>query len=162
MITTTGMLIAGLVTSMIGTGVMAYNSYQQGKAQQSLNNYNAAVSDQGALDAERDARIKATAQRHQSEQIKARQRTLFAHAGVVGGTGSPLMVQVAQAGELEMAALEQEQAGSAQAARLRTEGVLDRMAGKSARAGGTMGAVGTILQGTGNAASTWATYKGVK
>jgi hypothetical protein len=160
--TTAGLLIAGLVTTAVGTGITAYNQYQAGKAQQSLNNYNAAVNDQAALDAQRDSRIKATNQRHQAEKIKARQRALYAKAGVVSATGTPLLVQVAQAGELEMAALEVQQQGNAEAARLRTQGVLDRMAGKSARTAGNLGAVGTILQGAGQAAQIGIAYKGTK
>lgn len=159
---TTALLVASLVATAVGTGVSAYAANQAGKAQQSLNNYNAALSDQSAMDAARDSRIKANAQRAQAEKIKARQRALYAKAGVVSATGTPLMVQVAQAGELEMAALEQEQAGNAEAARLRSQAVLDRMSGSAARRAGNLNATATILQGIGSAASIGMSYKGAK
>lgn len=161
-VTTVGLLITGLVASLAGTGVSAYSAIQAGKAQQSLNNYNAALSDQSAMDAARDSRIKANAQRAQAEKIKARQRALYAKAGVVSATGTPLLVQVAQAGELEMAALEQEQAGNAEAARLRSQAVLDRMSGSAARRAGNLNATATILQGVGSAAQIGMAYKGAK
>ncbi len=159
---TTTLLIAALSATAVGTGVSAYNQYQAGKAQQKLNNYNAALNDQAALDAQRDARIKANAQRAQGERIKSRQRALYAKAGVVGATGTPLLVQVAQAGELEMAALEQEQAGNSEAARLRSQAVLDRMSGKIARRAGNLGAAATILQGVSSASQIGLAYKGGK
>lgn len=161
--TSTALLIAA-GASVVGAGVSAYSAAQQGKAQQSLNNYNAAVNDQAALDAQRDSRIKANVQRAQAQAIKARQRALYAKAGVVSATGTPLLVQVEQAGELEMAALEEETAGNTQAARLRTQAVLDRMAGKAARTGGNLSAAATILQGTAQAAgygAQYAKYKGI-
>jgi len=159
-IATTTLLVASLAATAVGAGISAYSSYQAGKAQQSLNNYNAAVNDQAALDASRDARIKANAQRAQAEAIKGRQRALYAKAGVVSATGTPLLVQVAQAGELEMAALEQEQAGNSEAARLRQQAVLDRMSGKIARKAGGLNATATILQGVGSMAQTGLAYKG--
>jgi hypothetical protein len=155
---TAGLLYASLALSAASAGYSAYSANQQGKAQQALNNYNAAASDQAALDAQRDARIKANTQRAENDRIKARQRTLYAKAGVVSGTGSPLMVQVQQAGELEMAALEQEQIGNADAAKLRTQAVIDRMAGRSARSAGRMNAFATVLQGAGQMASTGLSY----
>jgi hypothetical protein len=161
-IATSTLLIAGLAATAVGTGVAAYSARQAGKAQQSLNNYNAAVSDQAALDAARDGRIAANAQRAQNQRIKARQRALFAKAGVVSATGSPLLVQVEQAGELEMAALEQEQQANSQAARLRSQAVMDRMSGAAARKAGNLNSTATILQGVGSAVSTYGAYKGAK
>lgn len=161
-VTTTGLLIAGLVASTVGTGVAAYSAQQAGKAQQSLNNYNAAINDQAALDAARDGRIAANAQRAQNERIKARQRALYAKAGVVTATGSPLLVQVEQAGELEMAALEQEQQANSKAAQLRSQAVLDRMSGSIARRTGNLNAAATVLQGIGSATQMGLAYKGVK
>lgn len=162
-ITTTGLLVAGLVASAVGTGVSAYSSYQQGKAQQRLNNYNAAVNDQAALDRQRDARIAANAQRAQAQRLMARQRSLWAKAGVVGSTGTPLLVQAEQAGELELAALETERTGNVQAGQLRQQAVLDRMAGKAARTAGNLNAAATILQGAGSMATTaaYGKYNGI-
>ncbi len=153
------LLITSIVASVAGTGYPAYSQYQAGKSQQALNNYNAAVNDQAAADAARDGRIAANNQRQQNERLKSRQRALYAKAGVNIASASPLMVQMQQAGELEMAALEQEQQASSEAARLRSQAVLDRMSGKIARKTGTLNAVGTVLQGVGQIASTGASYR---
>jgi hypothetical protein len=163
-VATSTLLIASLAATAVGTGVSAYNQYQAGKAQQSLSNYNAAVSDQAAVDTARDGRIAANAQRAQNERLKARQRALYAKAGVSIATGSPLMVQVEQAGELEMAALEQEQQANSQAAKLRQQAVLDRMQGSAAKKAGGLNAMATVLQGAGQATQTgiqYNHYKGV-
>ena len=158
-VATSTLLIAALATTAVGTGISAYSSYQAGKANQALNNYNAAVNDQAAADAVRDGKILANQQRQKNEAIKARQRTLYAKAGVVTATGSPLLVQVAQAGELELGALETQQQANAQAVRLRQQAQLDRMAGKAARTAGNLNAAATVLQGAGSMASMGMNYQ---
>ena len=161
-IATSTLLIAALAVSAIGTGVAAYSSYQQGKAQQALNNTNAAINDQAALDAGRDSRAAANEQRAKGEALKSRQRALYAKAGVVAATGSPLLVQVETAGQLELSALDVERGGTIQAAQLRNQSMLDRMAGKSARTAGNLNAGATLLQGAGSSLGTYANYRSVK
>jgi hypothetical protein len=151
-----------MVASAAGAGVSAYSSIQQGKAQQRLNEYNAQVAEQAASDKARDGRIMANAQREQNRRLQARQRALYAKAGVVDTTGSPLLVQLEQAGQLEMAALQTEATSSTEAARLRQQAILDRMSGKAARQAGNLNAGATILQGLGNAASSYGQYKSIK
>jgi len=153
-ITSTALLIAAMAATAVGAGVSAYSSYQTGKATQRINEYNAQLADQEAADASRDGRILANSQRAANAKIQARQRALFAKGGVVGGTGSPLLVLAEQAGELEMGALEVQRTANAEAGRLKSQAVLDRMAGKAARQAGTLNAGATILSGAGDAAST--------
>lgn len=152
------LLIASILTTAVGTGVAAYGQYQTGKATQALNNYNAQVNEQAALDAQNQGRVLANEQRRKNQSIQARQRALYAKAGVVSATGSPLLVQVQQAGELELGALEVEQQANTQAARLRQEAVLDRMSGKIARRSGNIGATASILQGASSIANTGVNY----
>ena len=156
------LLIAGIAATAVGTGVSAYSQYQAGKSQEALAKYNAAVSDQAALDAARDGRAAANVQRAQNARLQARQRALYAAAGVNIDTASPLMVRAQQAGELEMAALEQELQANSQAARLRSQAVLDRMQGTAARRAGTLGAAATVLQGAGQIAQTGMQYRAYK
>jgi hypothetical protein len=156
---TAGALTVSTGLGLIGTGISAYSSIQQGKAQQRLNEYNAQVADQASADKARDGRILANVQREQNRRLQARQRALYAKAGVVDTTGSPLLMQIEQAGQLEMAALQTEATASTEAARLRQQAVLDRMAGKAARQAGNLNAGATILQGIGNAANNYVQYK---
>jgi hypothetical protein len=146
------------VLTAVGAGVSAYSSYQQGKAAQKLNNYNASVADQAAADKARDGRILANNQRQQNQKLLSRQRALRAKSGVVGNTGTPLLVAADQAAQLEMGALETEITANSEASRLRQQAVADRMAGKSARRAGNLGAAATILQGAGSIASMGANY----
>jgi hypothetical protein len=159
--TMAGIATAGVGASVIGGGVMAVNAVQQGKDAKRMGERNAAISEQAALDKDRDARIIANAQRDRNKAIQARQRALYAKSGVNLGTGSPLLVQAQQAGELELAALEIERTASVQSSQLRQQAVLDRMAGRSAYRGGRLAAAGTILQTAGSAATSYARIKGI-
>ena len=152
-------MIAAMVATAVGSGVSAYSSYQSGKATQRINEYNAKLAEQAALDKERDGKIIANATRANNERIKSRQRALFAKGGVVSGTGSPLMVMAEQAAQLEMGALDAERTATNESSSLRTQAVLDRMAGKAARQAGTLNAVGTVLSGAGQAGAMYASKK---
>lgn len=151
--------IMAIVTSAIGGGTAAYNSYEQGQAQKKLNNFNAQVMDQAARDKDRDALILANAQRARNEKLMGKQRALYAKSGVLFNTGTPLMVQAEQAGQLEMAALEIETTASNEAARMRQQAVVDRMTGKAAARAGGLGAVSTVLGTAGSLGSTYGTQK---
>lgn len=148
--------VVAITASAVGAGVSAYGQYQQGKAQKALNDRNAAVSDQAALDRERDSRIIANAQRDRNRRLLAKQRAMLAKSGVIADTGSPLALQAQQSGELELAALDAERSGKVEGAQLREQAVLDRMAGRAARRAGNLGAVATILSGAGDAGSKFA------
>ncbi len=143
----------GTAASLAASVVSAYSSYQTGKATQRINEYNAQLSDQQAADASRDGRILANSQRAANAKLQARQRALYSKSGVVSATGSPLLVMSEQAGELEMGALEVQRTANAEAGRLKSQAVLDRMAGKAARRAGNLNAAATILSGAGDAGS---------
>lgn len=143
--------IAAITTSVVGTGVSAYNQYQAGKAQNRIAQQNANNEEIEAAAAERDARIFANNQRAQGEKLLARQRALYAKSGVVM-EGTPLLVQADTAAELEKEALEIERQGELTGYRRRAQARLDRMQGASAKRAGRYGAIGTILSGAGSAA----------
>lgn len=147
-----------IATSVVGTGVSAYNQRQAGKAQDRMAQYNAQNREIEAQTAERDGRILANAQRAQNARLLARQRVLYAKSGVTMA-GTPLLVQAETAMELEREALEVERNANIEASRQRRAAVLDRMEGKSARRAGNIGAVGTILSGASQAAGTGAQFK---
>lgn len=146
--------------AVAGAGVSAYAAVEQGRAQDRIAKYNAAVAEQAARDKTRDSMLAAKAQRDLNKRALAKTRALYAKAGVVDTTGSPLMVQAEQAGELEKAAVTYEVAGVNEATQLRAQAALDRMAGAAARRGGVASGVGTILSGIGQASGYLATAKG--
>ncbi|EIP99319.1 hypothetical protein OpiT1DRAFT_03833 [Opitutaceae bacterium TAV1] len=151
--------IISAATALAGSGVAAYSSYQQGKAQERLSDYNAALAQQEAATAERDAKVLANRQREENDRLMARQRALFAKSGVVGTTGTPLLVQADQAVQGEMAAMDVERTGNIEAGRYRQQAVLDRMQGKSARRAGLLGAGSSLLGGISQAAGVGASYR---
>mgnify|MGYP006982876099 CR=1 FL=1 len=148
--TSTALIVAAAATA-VGAGVSAYSSYQSGQATKRLMDYNAKLANQDAMVRERDGRILANAQRDQNRRLLAKQRALYGAAGV-DMTGTPLLVEAEQAGQLEMAALEVERTASIEAGRYRQQAVIDRMQGKQAAIAGGLNAAGTILQGAGQAA----------
>lgn len=154
-------MIGAAVLMGVGGGVSAYSQYQQGKAQERLNQYNAGVEEQKARDRERDGRILANVQRVQNQRILGKMRAARAKQGVDGATGTPLLVEASQSAELELSALEVNRTASIEAARSRQQAVMDRMAGKAARRAGTFGAAATILQSAGQMGSMFAQGKSI-
>lgn len=93
--------------------------------------YNARVNELNAHTQLIDAATLANIQRLNTAHLLATQRARYGSSGVVGGTGSPLMVEVAQAGYAEMAALQTEHAGISRSQALMQEGGLTRWQGES-------------------------------
>lgn len=158
---TTAVIIAGTIASAVGSGVSAYGSYQQGKAQRRMAERNAKIAESRAAAAARDGRIMSNASRRQSERLKSRQRALYAKSGVTSA-GSPLIIQAEQAAQAEMQALDIERNAENQAQAQRQQAELDRMQGKSAYRAGLYGAGSTLLQGAGDVATGIAAYNEAK
>jgi len=133
------------IASSIG-GAISKN--QEMKAQEASHKYNAAVSKQAALDAERDGRQKANQQRKAGDRLKGQQRAAYAASGAVLDTGSPLEAAVEQAGQLEMAALDQEIAANREGQQHRAESQLQLAQAKNVKNARRLAMVGAIV-GTG-------------
>lgn len=93
--------------------------------------YNARVNELNAHTTLIDAATLANIQRLNTAHLMATHRAKFGASGVVGGTGSPLAVEVAQSGYAEMAALQTEHAGMAKSQGLMQEAGLTRWQGQS-------------------------------
>lgn len=98
------------VAATAGAGASAYGSYQQSKAAKNAATYNAAISRNNAIIAERQAddRITQGKQeentfRKQLAQLKGKQRSIYAGSGVVVDEGSPLdtLMETAELGEID-------------------------------------------------------------
>lgn len=155
---TAGATAVAATATVAGAGYSAYATYQAGKSQQALNNYNASLASQQSMVAGRDAAVEANQVRAQNTRVRAKQRAAFAASGVIGETGSPLLVQSEQAGYLEMGALETERQGNIRAGQYAQQSVLDRMAGGAARTAANRSAFATVL---GGATSAFKTYEGI-
>lgn len=155
------LLIAGTVISAVGAGYSAYSQYQAGKSAQALNNYNAKQETINAEATVRDANNTANAERRRNQQILGKQRAALSANGVAIDTGSPLLLQMESAANLEMGALETERQGGIAASRNLQQAELDRMSGTAARKAGTFNAASTLLQGASAVANKWGSYQGV-
>lgn len=129
------LMIAGGAT---GLGLQMKGQYEAGKAAESQaeseaawNEYNAQLAEREAREAQEVAAYEEKKLRKGGERLKARQRVLYAKAGVTP-EGSPLEVMEQTASELEMDALMIRRGGQLGYQRYTAQAGLERMAGKSA------------------------------
>lgn len=174
----TTLAIASIGASVIGTGMSAYGSMQQGKAAQSQANYQAAVArnnkiiaDRQADDAIKRGSVEEAAYRRQVSQLAGRQRATLAANGVVVDQGSALDIteDTAEYGELDALTIrsnaEREAYGyRVQGQNFEADAGLYDATGANARSAGNFGAVSNLISGAGSVASKWYGFKseGVK
>lgn len=147
---------------MIGSTLIGgYSQIQAGNAQAAAAQYNAQVAEMNATLADRAAknaleRGAAEEQRKRMEvaSIQGRQRAAMAANGVDLTFGSPLdtLVDTAMMGELDALTIRQNSAREAydyetQGVNYRADATLSRMNASSARSGGYLGAIGSVLGG---------------
>jgi hypothetical protein len=150
-----------LVSAAISAGGQAYSGMAanaEGKSAQNMANYNASLSEREAQMTEQKTAIQ---QKQQAGEAERRQSTMIANmgaSGVVGTSGTPLLIQAQQAEQDELQNLMIGFEGAEQARGLRSEAVLQRLEGKKARMKGKaertgkfIGAGSTLLSGFGQA-----------
>jgi hypothetical protein len=158
-----------LVAGIAGAGVSAAGSIQQGQAQKSAADYQAAVDRNNAILSQRQARDAVErGQADQQTQMRknadalGRARASYASRGVEGNFGSPLdvMGDMAQFGTLDAKTIgvnaQREAAGyEAQAMNQNASATLKQQQGNNAAAAGNIGAFGSLLSGATSVASNW-------
>lgn len=152
--------IVAAIATVIGAGISAYSAYAQGQAQSRMAAYNALIARQNAElaseqieIARKEKEITEARQRREAERKIAAQKPLWAKAGVTM-EGTPLIVEAESLTEAELDALAIRYAGTveqskilAQQAGWKQEEMLQRMRGRSARAGGYLEAGTSLLTG---------------
>ena len=130
--------ISAIAMGGTGLGLQMKSQYEAGKAAQAqakseagLREYNAQIAEREAREAQEAAAYEEQKFRKGGERLKARQRALYAKAGVTF-EGSPLDVMEQTAVELETDALMIRRGGQLGARRLTAEAQLQRYAGRSA------------------------------
>jgi len=131
--------------------ISAYASYEGGRQQQKLANYNASLAERAAARAKKKAALEAQLQRRRNQQVLGRHRAVAAASGVESTTGTPLLVQLDTATESELDALAIKYGGDVEAAKLRSEASMERFRGKIAYKQGQLNAGVSLLQGVGRA-----------
>lgn len=125
----------------------AIGSIREGQAAAAQAAFQARVAEQQAAFArQRSARQEAVFRRD-VKRFKGTQRALLAKSGVRVGEGSPLLLQEETAARAELEALTIRAGGDITSARLRQQAILERMAGRSARTAGFIGAGASLLSG---------------
>lgn len=150
-----------LATTAIGGLVQAYGAMQEGKAQQQMYNYQAAVDRNNAADAIERGKVEEDQHRMKVAQVKASQRVGFAASGIDLGSDNVVdtLSDTAMMGELD--ALTIRNNAQRESTNYLNSATGKTAAGKNARSAGNMTAMSTVL-GTGATVSDrWSEYKRV-
>ena len=144
-----------------GTGISAYGQIQagqaaaaEGKSQQNLASYNAALQEREAKQVERKTAMEQRLQAEATDRAMGTTRANLGISGAISTEGSPLMLQAKMASEADLENITMGYEGREQATALRSGATLSRMEGKlanqrgkSARTASYIGAGSTLLSG---------------
>jgi hypothetical protein len=150
---------------VVGTAVGAAGSIQggmaaeaEGKSQQNMANYNAALQEREAQQIEARTALQQKQQAEAADRAASTMRAGLGASGAVTTAGSPLLIQAEQASQSELENLLTGYQGREEALASRSQGQLDIMGGKLARQKGSaaktagfMNAGSTLLTGFGAA-----------
>lgn len=138
-----------LAIGLVGAGVSAAGSIQQGNAQAAAADYNAQVARNNAIAANRSAAYDASRINERVAKIQGQQRAAYAGAGVSGGTALEVEADTSRQGAMDVqAAL---YSGNLQANRETASANLSELEARNARIGGVIGAGTTLITGFGKA-----------
>jgi len=132
-----------------GTGIQAFSQYQAGKEEAAYRKQNAAIL---AAEAERSKEVygeQAREKRKEGQRMKARQTVLFAKAGVVAGTGTPLIVTQESERRIENQARIVEEHGQFAYSSGMSAASIQKKMGKSAARSGMLQAGSSLATGLG-------------
>jgi hypothetical protein len=136
----------GSALGLVGTGLSAYSSIQQGKAAAAAANYNAKVKDQQAATENQQAAARATEYATRTRQKQASIRAGAVQSGLeTSGSVNDIITAVGEQGMLDQ--LTSLYDGGLRAAGLRTSARLDRAEARGARSAGLLGALSNITSG---------------
>lgn len=143
---------AALAASLVGAGVSAYSSYQSGKSQQAIADYNAKTQEIQAQDARARGGFEANQKRREVAAALGQQQTQLAANGVetASGTSLNLASDTAWAGELDAKTIEVNALRAAYG--YEQEAVGSRLQGKAAMRNARGSAYGSLLSGIGQIA----------
>jgi hypothetical protein len=147
--------IIGIAIAAAGTGVAVAGQIEQAEAAEKAGKYNQAVADNNALAAQQQAKFEADRISKRNRIILGRQKAAVAKAGILD-TGSTLDVFFDSAVEGELDRMAAIYSGQVRSGYATTQGQLARMEAESQKRASYYRAGGTLLSGTGQAATTFA------
>lgn len=145
-----GFINPKVAMAVMGTGIVmsTQQQYQQGKEQRKLYEQRATAAEADAAAIAKATEYESREKRKEGTRFKARQKALFAKAGV-RITGTPLLVMKETARAFERDAAFITEGGMVEARRLRSQAGFERDIGKSLYKAGKWGAGTTLLTGAG-------------
>lgn len=147
-----------LALAAAGTGVAVHGQMEQAKAAERAGKYNQKVNEANAAAAQNAASYEAEQVRRRNRIILGRQKAAIAKAGILDtGSAEDLFFDSAVQGELDVLATKYQ--GQVQSNYYRSRGNLARMEGDAAATASRYRAVGTLLTGAGQTASSYNSYR---
>lgn len=151
----TGAMLAADV-ALATAAVSATSQIQQGKYQQEMAEYNAALATQEAETVKEAGEYEEREARIEGRRLRAKQLLQFAKGGVVPTTGTPLIVGKKTAVDIEKDIQLQRYGYGLQYSRTLSRARLERMKGKGARRASRWAAGTSLLTGAYRASSVFA------
>jgi hypothetical protein len=140
----TSMVLGGI--ALAGVATSAAGQAKQGKQAEKAMQYNAAVSEIEAQNAENAAELEAFKMGRAKERMGGTQRATYAKAGVTQ-SGTPLSVQLESASEAEMDIMIMRWNGKVAKSRAKSQAQYERILGANYASAGKAQAASTLLQG---------------
>lgn len=155
----TTLAIVASAAAVIGGGISAYSSYQQGAIAQGVAKNNARMAEYAAQDAKRRGDLEAANVRRQTAMLEGRQRSIMASRGLdlTVGTPADILEQTSFFGETDESMARYNAQRDAWAYRAQRQNILTE--GKAAASKGRMEAFSTLLGTASDVAGMWATVK---
>jgi hypothetical protein len=156
------MAYAGAIMMGAGTVMGAYSSYEAGKQQQAVDEYNAKVADSQASDAMARGEVTVNDLRRDARRISGAQRASLAAQGIALDDGSA----AAAIDDTERQVVRDINTARLNTAReawgFKVQATSSRTSGKLARRAGTLNATGQLIGGAGKTAELYsdANYRG--
>lgn len=136
--------IAGVASGITG----GISSYQTGKAQEAVYNYNASVAEMNADLARQEGEDRAAEQRRQTKRLIAQQNNSFGALGILSGTGTALDLTSESAYFGELNAITEKYNYDLQAWNYENEAISLRYKADAAASAGKMGLITGIVKST--------------
>lgn len=155
-------VVVAVSAIVISTGVSVYGQVQAAKTAKATGKYNAKVAENQAIQTEMDAAENIRRQRIANRKAMSMQAGRFAGAGVVINEGTPLELLSESAATLELEVQDYNRNARLQGQNLRAQGAMALYTGKQQAQAYQIGAVSTLLEGVGQAATIGAMSSGGK
>lgn len=136
--------LAGAASGILG----GISSYQTGKAQEAVYNYNASVAEMNADLARQEGEDRAAEQRRQTKRLIAQQNNSFGALGILSGTGTALDLTSESAYFGELNAITEKYNYDLQAWNYENEAISLRYKADAAASAGKMGLITGVVKST--------------